>query len=184
MENAYDVVKFAERDVGPPFASSDAMTWLKGHGCSLDEAVGCWGVEVGENTEYEHGELGDTIPYSSISHGEKISRPMGSKQAKRRMVSAESNVKIAAIASIADYQKRRLVESRRWNIISLMQSKDVPNSVLKVFLAKMATWFMALFDAGKFREKDISLTKEEEGAIHRMSAEAEEDYNRSYVNNV
>jgi hypothetical protein len=135
-----------------------------------------------ENTEDEHGELGDAIPSSSISHGEKISRPMGSKKAKRRKVSAESNLDMAAITSIADSQERRLVESRRWNKISLMQSKVVPNCVLKVFLAKMATGYMALFDAGPFREKEISLNAEEEGAIHRMSAEAEEDYNSSYVN--
>jgi hypothetical protein len=95
--------------------------------------------------------VADTIPSASISYDEKISRPMGSKQAKRRKISAESIVEMAAaVVPIADSQKRRVIEPRRRNKISLMQSENVPISVRKELFPKMAAEVMASFDARTF----------------------------------
>jgi hypothetical protein len=77
----------------------------------------------------------------------------------------------AAVVSIADSQSRRVIEPRRRNNISLMQSEDVPISVRKEFFSKMAAEVMASFDAGTFLENGASLNAEDEVFIHRMSRE-------------
>jgi hypothetical protein len=141
MANAYDVAKNSEHEVGPPFAFSDAMSWLESNGCLLDEASGGGGVEEVQETEgseEESAEMGDAMPPASRSSGEKLSRPMGSKEAKRRQINNVNSFDMAAaLASIAESQKKRLAESRRRNNISLMQSEGVPDSVRKAIFSRM-----------------------------------------------
>jgi hypothetical protein len=117
MANAYDVAKNSEHEVGLPSSFSDAMSWLERNGCLLDEASGGGGVEevqATEGSEEERAEMGDAMPPASRSSGEKLSRPMGSKQAKRRKINDVNSFEMAAaVASIAESQKKRLAESRR-----------------------------------------------------------------------
>jgi hypothetical protein len=137
--NAYDVAKNVEREVGPPFAFSNTMSWLESNGCLLDEAAvgrGVEAVEATEGSEEVPSEVGkNAMPSASRSSGEKLSHPMDSKQAKRGKLSEASSIEMAAaVASIADSQKKRLVEFLRCNNTSLLQSEEVPDSVRKAFV--------------------------------------------------
>jgi hypothetical protein len=113
------------------------MSWLESNGCLLDEASGGGGVEevqATEGSEEKCVEIGDAMPPASRSSGEKLSRPMGSKEAKRRKINDVNSFEMAAaVASIAESQTKRLAASRRRNNIALMQSDDVPDSVRKAF---------------------------------------------------
>jgi hypothetical protein len=109
MAIACDVAKNSEHEVGLPFEFSDAMSWLESNGCLLDEASGGGVVEevqATEGSEEERAEMGDAIPPASRSSGEKLSRPMGSKQAKRRKINDVNSFEMAAaVASIAESQR-------------------------------------------------------------------------------
>jgi hypothetical protein len=106
MANAYDVANNWKHEVGPPFAFSDAMSRLESNGCLLDEASGGGGVEevqATEGSEEERAETGDAMPPASRSSGEKLSRPMGPKQAKRRKINDVNSFEMAAaVASISE----------------------------------------------------------------------------------
>jgi hypothetical protein len=80
MANAYDVAKNSEHEVGPPFAFSDAMSWLESNGCLLGEASGGGGVEeveATEGSEEERAEMGDAMPGKDlwIREASDMSRP-------------------------------------------------------------------------------------------------------------
>jgi hypothetical protein len=180
------VAKNSEHEVGPPFAFSDAMSWLESNGCLLDEASGGGGVEAQatEGSEEERAEMGDAMPPASRSSGEKLSRPMGLKQAKRRTINDMNSFEMAAaVASIAESQIKRLVESRRRNNISLMQSEDVPDSVRKSFFSRMAADVMGSLDAGPVLDNNLSLSAEVGVAVPKLSGDIADEDDSSDTNN-
>jgi hypothetical protein len=187
MANAYDVAKNSEHEVGPPFAFADAMSWLESNGCLLGEASGGGGVEevqATERSEEERAEMGDAMPPASRSLGEKLSRTMGSKQAKRRKSNDVNSFEMAAaVASIAESQKKRLEESRRRKNVSLMQSEDVPDSVRKAFFSRMAADLMGSLDAGPALDNNLSLSAEVGVAVPKLSGDIADEEDSSDTNN-
>jgi hypothetical protein len=88
-------------------------------------------IEGSEALENESGELRGT--------GETTSRPIGTKQAKRRKLDhARDSTLAEAVSSLAESQRKRLEESKRRNNIALIQSEDVPEDVRKAFFRAMA----------------------------------------------
>jgi hypothetical protein len=88
-------------------------------------------VESKEARENESGEWRGT--------GEIASRPVCTKQAKRRRLDHARDSKFAeAVSSIVKSQRKQLEESQRRNNIALMQSEDVPGDMRMAFFRAMA----------------------------------------------
>jgi hypothetical protein len=88
-------------------------------------------VEGSEALDNERGELRGT--------GEITSRPIGTKQAKRRKPDHTRDARLAeAVSSIAESQRKQLEEGKHRNSIALMQSEVVPEETRKDFFRALA----------------------------------------------
>jgi hypothetical protein len=141
LADAYDAIGSKEHDIGPNFPFEESRVWMEEKGflqqldsdrrVDVEASAILQDVEGSEAPENESGELRGT--------GETVSRPVGTKQAKRRQLDHARDSKLAdAVSSIAESQRKRLEESRRRNNIALMQSEDVPEDMRKAFFRAMA----------------------------------------------
>jgi hypothetical protein len=114
---------------GPIPVNSDRVTKATSTGRSSSECP-IEDVEGSKAPENEFGELRGT--------GETASRPVGTKQAKRRKLDHARDSKLAeAVSYFVESQRKRLEDSKRRNNIALVQSEDVPEDMRKAFFRAM-----------------------------------------------
>jgi hypothetical protein len=143
IADAYDAIGNKDRDVGPHFPFKEARLWMEEKGY-LPQLGSVQQVDVNVSASASLEDLEGTKAADDEAEEvrgaiDTLSRPIGTKQAKRRKLDAVRDSKLAeAVSSIAESQHKRLEESKRRNNITLIQSEDVPEDMRKAFFRAMA----------------------------------------------
>jgi hypothetical protein len=143
LADAYDAIGNKERDIGLHFPFEEARVWMEEKGflqqvksdpvrrVAIEANASLEDVEGSEAPKNESGEL--------RGMEETASRPIDTKQAKRRKLDHARDSRLAeTVSSIAESQRKQLEESKRRNDIALMESEEVPEDMRKAFFRTTA----------------------------------------------